>query len=472
MLAGLAFVARVGVGVWAGDRFPAAADGFYYDTLARRLAQGHGYTWLWPDGAVTNVAHYPVGYPAMLAASYLALGAGPVAAMLLNALFGAAMTFAVHSLVARASARGATASALVVALHPALVAYTPAVMTESVAAALLTVAAALARGPRRAWDGTSAPRAGWSTPGAWCAAGALLGIATLVRPQSLVFAPVLGALAPDASSAWAARARAALVVTAVALGVCAPWTARNCVAMRECALVSVNGGWNLLIGAQTTDGAWHPADVPEECRTVWDEAQKDVCFGRAARRTIVAAPLAWLARAPAKIAVTLDYFGAAPWYLHESNARVVDERAKLRLAEVETAASVLVLLAALAGVAFASGPRRRVRLVVAGAGVALGAATLHPSVTYLALAGAILAFGPRTLARGPVVLPFTAVVILGTAAVHAVFFGAGRYGLVVVPFVAAVAGLFVAPGTSLRDPEEGATPPGPTSRRRSPVFDS
>ena len=77
IVAGVALVARLAVVAWAGGRFPASGDGFYYDVLARRLAHGDGYTWLWPDGAVTNVAHYPVGYPAILAAAVRGLRRAP-----------------------------------------------------------------------------------------------------------------------------------------------------------------------------------------------------------------------------------------------------------------------------------------------------------------------------------------------------------------------------------------------------------
>ena len=427
--AAIALLVRIGVLAWAGSRFPPAGDGVYYDTLARRLAGGHGYTWLWPDGAVTSVAHYPVGYPAILAAAYAAIGAGPRAAILVNAIFGAAMAFAVHRLVLRggASRRAAMGGALAVGLHPALVPYTAAVMTEGIAASLLVVAAASARGRfDRRWIG-------------WGLAGLALGVATLVRPQCLAFAPLLGAIAPAAPARWGARLRAASVVTGLALAVCVPWTVRNCVAMQKCALVSVNGGWNLLIGTQTARGAWQPVEVPEECRTVWDEAGKDDCFARAARRAILRAPGAWVARAPAKVAVTFDYFGAGPWYLHESNPAAFDARAKIALGTVETVAGALLLLAALARIGVAPGPRRPARAAIAGGGIALAALLAHGWIAYLALAGAILAFGPRWLARAPLLFPWSAIVILVTMATHAAFFGAGRYGLVVVPFVAALA---------------------------------
>ena len=98
-----------------------------------------------------------------------------------------------------------------------------------------------------------------------------------------------------------------------------------------------------------------------------------------------------------------------------------------------------VVLAALARVAAAPGPGRGLRVAIGGIGVVLAAAYQHPSFAYLALAAAIAAFGPRWLARAPLALPFTAILVAVTAATHAVFFGAGRYGLVVVPLVTALA---------------------------------
>ena len=129
----------------------------------------------------------------------------------------------------------------------------------------------------------------------------------------------------------------AAVATLAALLVCAPWTARNCVRMHHCALVSVNGGWNLLIGADAAStGAWSPIKVPAACREVFDEAQKDVCFGREARRYIREHPAAWVALAPRKLAATFDYAGAAPWYLHEANAAAFPYADKEKLGALET----------------------------------------------------------------------------------------------------------------------------------------
>lgn len=433
--AAAAFVARLAVVAWAYARFPAAEDGGYYDTLARRLASGAGYTWLWPDGVVTPAAHYPVGYPALLSVVYKFFGASGAAAMTLNAVVGALGVFAAHRLLDRAASRGAArVGGAALALHPALLAYTPATMTEGVTASLLAVAA---------WAASSAvaERAeAASRARAWrVLAGVTLGVATLVRPQTLALAPFVGALAFRAGSGARARALGAALVTALAVACCLPWTARNCARMERCALVSVNGGWNLLIGVRSTTGGWAPVDPPpDECREVWSEAKKDTCFERAARAAIARDPGAWLAKAPAKLAATFDYFGAAPWYLHASNASAFDDRAKVALGTVETIVARSLLLLALLRVALLAGPRVWARRVTAGLG-AIAAITVHAWPAYLAVAIAIALLGRRRVAELPLLVPITAVVVVATALTHATFFGAGRYGLVVVPFVTALA---------------------------------
>jgi len=434
----VALAGRLAVVAWAASRFPPAGDGTYYEALGRRIADGLGATWAWPDGVVTYAAHYPVGYPALVAGAYLlAGGAKAWAPMLVNAALGAAGAAAVYALLERAVApRWARAGALATALHPALVLYTPALMTEGVTSALLTIAlACAARASRLALPGSG------GAPSARLAAGLALGVATLVRPQSIVLAPLFGGLAGRGARG---RALAALVVTCVALACCAPWTARNCARMGRCALVSVNGGWNLLIGVQSESGAWAPLDAPAGCRDVWGEADKDACFGRYARARIAAAPAAFVARAPRKLAVTFDYFGAAPWYLHASNPGAFDARAKVAAGALETGVSRLFLLGALVAAARLPGPRRRARFVIVALVMPFGFLE-HAWPSYLGLAGALCALGPRALGAVPVLVPGTAAVILSTAATHATFFGAGRYGLVVAPFVAALAALASGP---------------------------
>lgn len=439
----VALAARLAVVVWAGSSIPPTADGQYYHQLATRIASGQGYTWLWPDGVVTYAAHYPVGYPALIGVAYAAFGAKPVVAMIVNALIGSAGAWATYDVLVRATSRRlALGGGLAVALHPALAPYTAALMTEGVVASLLVIAAAFAERAHAAERARSGR--GWLV-----ACGGVLGVATLVRPQSLALAPVMGwvAMRPGASAGASAGAAirgllGAILVTLVTLGVCAPWTVRNCVRMERCALVSVNGGWNLAIGTQTTGGGWQEMAVPDACKEVFAEAAKDECFGRAAREVIVADPLRWLARAPAKLRVTLDYFGAAPWYLHAANAARFPYGAKVALGAIETFASRLLLLGALLAVRKLEGPRRLLREAITAAGL-VACFMASGALGYVACAIAILLLGPRALERAPRIVPIAAAVLLATAVLHVVFFGAGRYGLVVVPFVTALA--FVRP---------------------------
>jgi 4-amino-4-deoxy-L-arabinose transferase-like glycosyltransferase len=433
----VALAARLVVVAWAASAIPPTADGEYYHRLATRIASGEGYTWLWPDGVVTYAAHYPVGYPALIGAAYALLGAKPVVAMLVNALVGTAGAWAAFDLLSRATSRRlAVAGGIVVALHPALVPYTAALMTEGVTAALLVIATAFAERARGAT--ARRPAIAW-----FVATGVLMGVATLVRPQSLVLAPVLGWLATRSVRVGArVGLLGAILATVLAVGVCAPWTARNCRRMERCALVSVNGGWNLAIGTQTTGGGWQEMVVPEACKEVFAESAKDECFGAAARATILGDPLRWLARAPAKLRVTFDYFGAAPWYLHAASPERFPYRAKVALGTIETIVSRLLLLAALVTARKLEGPRRLYREAITAVGM-IACFLSAGAMGYLACALALGLLGPRVLLRLPRIVPMTAAVLVATAVMHAVFFGAGRYGLVVVPFVTALA--FVRP---------------------------
>jgi hypothetical protein len=261
-----------------------------------------------------------------------------------------------------------------------------------------------------------------------------------------------------------------LAATVVALLVCAPWTMRNCERMKRCALVSVNGGWNLLIGADAAStGAWSPIKVPEACREVFDEAAKDECFGQEARRYIREHPATWLALAPKKLAATFDYAGAGPWYLHEANPDAFPERAKTVVGGLETVYERLVLLAALAWAAGRASedepdPLRRARVVLAVLGGVV-VFTLHAWIAYLALAAAALLRG-RRLWLGPVLPAASVVVLVATAATHAAFFGAGRYALVVFPLLTALAALVGVRSTRALRGSPEAPPPTETAPPR------
>lgn len=427
----LALAVRGAVALWAGSRFPPAEDGHFYHVVAARIAQGLGYTWLWPDGAVTYAAHYPVGYPALIAAGYWLFGPSPAVAMGVSALLGSLAAVAARRIVSSyVSASAGIAAGLLVAFHPALVAYTPALMTEGVTASLLMIAGWLSVGARGA--------RGLRRSATLLALGGVTGVAVLVRPQCLLLAPLFGIMA---ASELRGRGVAAAVVTGLAVLVCTPWTLRNCERMDRCVFVSANGGWNLLIGtAAEGRGSWVPLErigVPPECRSEFREAFKDQCFGRAALDRIREAPLAWLALVPDKLSATFDYSGAPGWYLHASNPRALPERAKLALGAFETLVERVLLALALACLALRPG-----RLAAARRWIALAAAAslLAPIAwpAYLAVPGLALLLGRRVLDDPAALLAGGTVV--ATALAHAIFFGAGRYSMICFPMIATLAG--------------------------------
>lgn len=441
--AALGLVLRVALVAWAAPRFAPAADGRFYHAIAERIAGGHGYTWLWPDGAVTHAAHYPIGYPALLGIAYRLAGAAPMIAMLANALLGSLAVVAVHRLAARsASRKGALLAALLVALHPALIGYTPALMTEGVSAALLALLA---------WAATAlAPLGGVRRRAALLGTGMLAGFVVLVRPQHALLLPVLGALAVTSGAAANASRQAGrmllatLLLAAGATLVVAPWTLRNCLRMDRCVVVSANAGWNLLIGAQGDGGfgAIEGDRVPAECRSVVAEAQKDRCFFEAALTRIAAAPGRWLLQIPRKLALTFDYGGAPGWYLHASNPDAFGTRAKLALGVAETLWQRGIVLAALLALGGRDAPARSARRWLAGAG-ALALVTPAAWLAHLALVAQGLLTGRRALADPPLVAAAGAVAATGLA--HAVFFGAGRYALPCAALLAALAGTLLGP---------------------------
>lgn len=434
-VAAVALFARLCAAFWGASRFPPSADGYYYHRLAHRLASGEGYTWRWPDGVVTHAAHYPVGYPGLLAPSYALFGTTPLVAMVINALVGTLGCWAIFAATRRhVGRRTALVAGTLAALHPALVFYTPALMTEGVVAAGWAVAAWCA--------GEAALASGRSRHGWFVAASVVMGLATLVRPQSVLLAPFVGAIA------WPGRrGSGAVVATALTVACCAPWTLRNCDQMGRCAFVSVNGGWNMLIGTDPDGrGGWAELKVPDSCREVFDEAGKDACFQQAARREIAADPLAWLSLVPRKLAVTFDYAGAPGWYLHAANPKAFGEGAKFALGVAETVYQRVLLAAAIlaawwrgrwssrqrSGASSGGGARNGVWRGRFRASLAVVAAMAtcweHAVVAWLVLP--ILLIGARTSWRRPT-WAMTVGAVASLVVVHAVFFGAGRYQLVV-----------------------------------------
>ncbi|MEI9947400.1 MAG: glycosyltransferase family 39 protein [Pseudomonadota bacterium] len=241
--------------------------------------------------------HYPVGYSALLGFFYRIFGAELVVAPVVNAFTGALLVATVHRFARYYLSRDrARVAAGLSAMHPGLIVYSAVVMTEPLAALLLLGAGLSALHFRGRWQ-------------AVVYAGALLGLAALVRPASLLAAPLLIFTQPK--PLWQATARAA-AASAVALVVVLPWTIRNCQRLDGCALVSTNGGWNLAIGALSETGRFQTLRAADGCAVVTGQVQQDRCWAEVGRAKIAAAPWHWLGLAPLKLSQTLRVTNRSP----------------------------------------------------------------------------------------------------------------------------------------------------------------
>ncbi|HEX5098891.1 MAG TPA: glycosyltransferase family 39 protein [Polyangiaceae bacterium] len=406
-------------------------DGHYYHLGAERLAEGLGYS---EDALVAGRVvwrpwiHYPVGYSFLLSLFYRVFGAGLLVAPVLNALLGAGVTAVVHRLGRHFTTPGrAMLAAALVALHPGLIAYSPLVMTEVLAMTLLLSAGLVVL----AWAGN------WR---AYVGAGALLGIATLVRPDSLLALPLIALMG---RKPYGKSLRYSLAALGVAFAVILPWTYRNCQKLDGCALVSTNGGWNLAIGALTPTGRFHTLKASDGCAVVTGQVQQDDCWRKVGQAKILADPGRWLGLIPKKLEQTYNHESYAVEYLHEADPGVWTEPRRVAGREFLTFFHRLLLVAAALGAVSALHwvkPPPWDDAVQIGLGVVImmfatfAAAredhafywlpSLLPLVAVLPLPGR-----PELGPAGRYLLGLLA----ATTFTHCLFFGEDRYHLVVTP---------------------------------------
>jgi 4-amino-4-deoxy-L-arabinose transferase-like glycosyltransferase len=430
-------------------------DGHYYHFGAERIARGLGYSedvlshgqLLWKPWV-----HYPVGYSAFLGFFYKIFGSELVVAPVVNALTGAALVAVVHRLaryyVSRDRARVAAA---LTAVHPGLIAYAAVVMTEPLAALLILGSALAALHFRGRWR-------------AVVYGGALLGLACLVRPASLVAGPLL--LLTQPRPLWQAAVRAA-AATAVALLVVLPWTVRNCERLDGCALVSTNGGWNLAIGAITETGRFQTLRAADGCPVVTGQVQQDRCWAEVGRAKIAVNFGHWLGLAPLKLSQTFDHESFAIEYLHEADPDSWPESRRVAARELLTLFHrLLMLIAAFAVVAMPrwNEPRRLpfyvqlgLGLLLVGFGVYALTSDAHPCywlVIFVPLAAALRLPGkPEQPGAGSYMLAFLA----ATALTHVVFFGEDRYHLVLTPILCILAAAALRPQGTITGPSLSAS---------------
>ena len=214
------------------------SDAAWYAKRAMEIAEGLGYQ----EGGHPT-AYWPVGWPLILAGLYKLTGS--VWAAVVTA--GLAATAVVVSAllwmgrVVLGSTEAGRLAALLYALYPNDVLYTGQALSELTYTALAMLGIVLAlHALRRA------------APGSALGAGAVFGMASLVKAQTLAFPVVL--LAAARLAGWGERrwSRFAMVAAALYLAlavVVAPWTLRNMELLGAPVIVSTNGGIALLQGA-------------------------------------------------------------------------------------------------------------------------------------------------------------------------------------------------------------------------------
>ena len=222
---------------------PELHDPVLYLILGDQVANGQGYSYPGDAGGVT--AYYPPGYPMFLAALMWGIGLlpGDVSPYGIALWANVALSIATIPLVFALGRRLGSpvvglAAAAAFAFWPNLVFHSGVLLTETLFLFLLAVLFLVA---------FAAPEVARS-PGRWrlVSVGLLLGIAGLVRPVSLVIAPLFILLW------WSSGVKRAVQYTAIVgvatVAVIVPWTVRNIVQMDSPVLISANFGDNFCVG--------------------------------------------------------------------------------------------------------------------------------------------------------------------------------------------------------------------------------
>jgi 4-amino-4-deoxy-L-arabinose transferase-like glycosyltransferase len=267
---------------------PLFGDAKAYDAIAKHLVAGDGYT---EDGVFITSWRAP-GYPAFLGAIYLLFGANQVLVRLLQALIGVG-TVALTYLIARrvgGPVAGFLAS-LILSVHPTVVYFGAWVATESLYTGMLTLALLLLL---RANDRRSVRRT--------VLAGIAIGLAMLVRPQSVLVLPFFALALLGLSRGTSIRKQIAL---AVLLGVSAaaavsPWTLRNYQVHHELVPIDTHGGY-ALYGSYLGIGDGTFVEPPNPDFSVMREIDWDRRYRRLGVDLFMEHPGSWFRSIPLKI---------------------------------------------------------------------------------------------------------------------------------------------------------------------------
>ncbi|MDZ4779334.1 MAG: glycosyltransferase family 39 protein [Planctomycetia bacterium] len=255
----LAFVVRLAAANWwqhrLGERSFGFADSESYWALGQRIAQGKPYAF-----GEDKVFRTP-GYPVVLSAPIRMFGAG------LEGIWFARMEAAVLGLLAVGGVwcwarmlfddRTALVAAGLAAIYPGAISTSTLILSEAPFCPLMVANLVL-------W--TRAERAG-TTGGRWgaaCAAGMLAGLATLMRPSWLLFAPFALTLGMLRGGPWRPRLELAAAMLLGLVLVMSPWWVRNWQVVGRFVPTSLQVGASLYDGLNPkATGASEMSFVPE-----------------------------------------------------------------------------------------------------------------------------------------------------------------------------------------------------------------
>ncbi|PYU51617.1 MAG: hypothetical protein DMG48_09195 [Acidobacteria bacterium] len=224
-------------------RFPFySGDTAYYEELARNWLY-HGVYGFYSHGQLLPSDARVPGYPAFLAAIYFLAGTGRKAVMLAQAFVDLATCVLAAGIASRLAAdapvaargRVATVALWLTALCPFTANYAAVPLTEVLATFFSTLALLIFLSPAgMEFDRISSKRDGGRAAKNWFAGGLVVGLGTLVRPETpLLLASVLIALwlRHHRPANWKKLEAATLWMALGLLLPLAPWAARNALSL-------------------------------------------------------------------------------------------------------------------------------------------------------------------------------------------------------------------------------------------------
>jgi 4-amino-4-deoxy-L-arabinose transferase-like glycosyltransferase len=240
----LVAILLLGLGLRANEAWDGRSpvfDAAAYATIAANLERGNGFTL--GSSATQPASNYSPGLPLFVAGVYeLSGGVHERTARLALALLGSLAVLFTYLIGRRLS--GPTAGligAAAAAIYPALLEYQGMLMGEPLAATLLSGAVL-----SMLW----ADDARQTNPARWVLPGALLGALALVRPEYIGVALLMSLvlLVRRGWRDWRGTWLQALVLLLGVAVVVAPWTVRNAIALDRFVPVSTGGGQVLFAG--------------------------------------------------------------------------------------------------------------------------------------------------------------------------------------------------------------------------------